>query len=179
MLFGFVSIVLLKAYAIGIIWRCYKFLTMRQHNLQSMLPYIVPDASDFHQDRDYNSFLPDYEEAVLKQPPPNYHSAAMANRCAATIVLPPETFVSSSTSRFFETTAMHPPPAYSTLQWNSNLIINNIAESNEITSTIERHLPSQLRNHNIEIASLNQTEAALVKNDQISNHISTTMQEVK
>lgn len=119
-----------------------------------MLSYIVPNASDLRQDRDFNSLLPDYEDAVLKQPPPNYHSAAMANRCAATIVLPPETFVSSTTSRFFETTALHQPPAYSTLQWNSNLIINNLAESNEISSTIERHLPLQLPNNIIEIAGL-------------------------
>lgn len=41
----FISVVLLKAYAIGIIWRCYKYLTMRQHNLRSMLPYIIPDVS--------------------------------------------------------------------------------------------------------------------------------------
>lgn len=40
----FVFIVLLKAYAIGIVWRCYKYLTLRQHNIRSMLPYIIPDV---------------------------------------------------------------------------------------------------------------------------------------
>lgn len=41
----FVTVVLLKAYAIGIVWRCYKYLTMRQHNIRSMLPYIIPEIS--------------------------------------------------------------------------------------------------------------------------------------
>lgn len=44
-LLGFVVIVLLKAYAIGIVWRCYKYLTVRQHNLRTMLPYIIPESS--------------------------------------------------------------------------------------------------------------------------------------
>lgn len=37
-----VSIVLIKAYAIGIIWRCYKYLTMRRN---VMLPYVIPVIS--------------------------------------------------------------------------------------------------------------------------------------
>lgn len=42
-LLAFVTVVLLKAYAIGIVWRCYKYLTIRQHNIRSMLPYIIPE----------------------------------------------------------------------------------------------------------------------------------------
>lgn len=78
----FVTVVLLKAYAIGIIWRCYKYLTMRQHNLRSMLPYIIPDVSHLRQERDYSSLLPDYDEAIaqsLKQPPPPSYQVAMSN----------------------------------------------------------------------------------------------------
>lgn len=41
----FLTVVMLKAYAIGIVWRCYKYLTMRQHNIRSMLPYIIPEIS--------------------------------------------------------------------------------------------------------------------------------------
>lgn len=41
----FAFIVLLKAYAIGIVWRCYKFLTIRQNNMRSMLPFIIPDMT--------------------------------------------------------------------------------------------------------------------------------------
>lgn len=37
-----VSIVLIKAYSIGIIWRCYKYLTMRRN---VMLPYVIPVIS--------------------------------------------------------------------------------------------------------------------------------------
>lgn len=37
-----VSIILIKAYAIGIIWRCYKFLTIRR---DIMLPYVIPVIS--------------------------------------------------------------------------------------------------------------------------------------
>ncbi|CAD7088089.1 unnamed protein product [Hermetia illucens] len=80
-LIAFVSIVLLKAYAIGIVWRCYKYLTMRQHNLRSMLPYIIPHVSPTSngQERDYSTLLPDYEEAIAQsmkqQPPPSYQTA--------------------------------------------------------------------------------------------------------
>lgn len=76
----FVSVVLVKAYAIGIVWRCYKYLTIRQHNLRSMLPYIIPDMTA--PGRDYNTLLPDYEEAIaqsMKQPPPPTYQMAMAN----------------------------------------------------------------------------------------------------
>lgn len=76
----FVAVVLIKAYAIGIVWRCYKYLTIRQHNLRSMLPYIIPDMTA-RQERDYNTLLPDYEEAIaqsLKQPPPPSYQMAMA-----------------------------------------------------------------------------------------------------
>lgn len=45
-----------------------------------MLPYIIPDMSA-RQERDYNTLLPDYEEAIaqsLKQPPPPSYQMAMA-----------------------------------------------------------------------------------------------------
>lgn len=106
-LFSFISVVFLKAYTIGIIWRCYKYLTMRQHNLRSMLPYIIPEVS-VRPERDYSSLLPDYEEAVLKQAPPPSYSSAIANSYPATVILPAET-LSPSTSRVIEN-AMPPPP---------------------------------------------------------------------
>lgn len=174
-LFSFISIVFLKAYAIGIIWRCYKFLTMRQHNLRSMLPYIIPYVSNLHQDRDYNSLLPDYEEAVLKQPPPPSYSVAVANGYASTIILPPENMISPSTSRHLETATVPPPPAYSTLQRNS--IISDITEeANETSSanesaTVEPESPiSQTPiNQGIVISDTNQSEAAQINNE--SDHL--------
>lgn len=96
-LFSFISVVFLKAYAISIIWRCYKYLTMRQHNLRATIPYIIPDVSAVRQERDYSSLLPDYEEAILKQAPPPSYSVAVANSYPATVVLPP--IASPSTSR--------------------------------------------------------------------------------
>lgn len=39
----FASIILLKAYAIGIVWRCYKFLSTRQINIRSSLPFVTPE----------------------------------------------------------------------------------------------------------------------------------------
>lgn len=103
-----------------------------------MLPYIIPDVSNLRQDRDYNSLLPDYEEAVLKQPPPPSYSVAVANGYAATMILPTtENAVSPSTSRHLETspttTPTMPPPAYSTLQRNS--IISDIAEETHENSS--------------------------------------------
>lgn len=50
----FLTVVLLKAYAIGIVWRCYKYLTfMQQHNIRSMLPYIIPEISARQVDYNY------------------------------------------------------------------------------------------------------------------------------
>lgn len=83
-LIGFILFIFLKAYAIGVVWRCYKFLTFRQHNLRSTLPYTIPvtiDATNVSQERDNNLLLPDYEEAItqsLKQAPPPSYVVAMA-----------------------------------------------------------------------------------------------------
>ncbi|XP_058820634.1 lysosomal-associated transmembrane protein 4B isoform X3 [Topomyia yanbarensis] len=83
-LIGFIFFILLKAYAIGIVWRCYKCLTLQQRNIRSLLPYIIPDTPDIpnlHQERDNNSLLPGYEEAIatgIKQAPPPSYVVAMA-----------------------------------------------------------------------------------------------------
>uniref|UniRef100_A0A336LX09 CSON006829 protein n=1 Tax=Culicoides sonorensis TaxID=179676 RepID=A0A336LX09_CULSO len=133
-LLSFIIIVFLKAYAIGIIWRCYKFLTMRQHNLRSMLPYIIPDVSNLRQDRDYNSLLPDYEEALKQVPPPSY-SVAVANGYGATVILPPDNVASSSQNGV--ETDLTPPPAYSSLQRTSDIVEEPKLETrmNELTHT--------------------------------------------
>lgn len=69
-LFAFIFMVMLKAYCIGIVWRCYKYLTIRQN--ASLLTYIMPDGGN--QERSFNSLLPDYEEALSMKvtPPPSY-----------------------------------------------------------------------------------------------------------
>lgn len=113
-LLAFVATVLLKAYVIGIVWRCYKYLAMRQHNLRSMM-YVIPDVST-RQERDYNTLLPGYEEAIAQsmkqQPPPSYQVAMSAQdepAVAGPIVvsIPPE---SPSTSA----AVPQSPPPYAT-----------------------------------------------------------------
>lgn len=85
-LVAFISVVMVKAYAIGIVWRCYKYLTMQRQNLITMLPFLIGDvngathSSAGRLERDYNSLLPDYDEAIaqsLKQAPPPSYSVAV------------------------------------------------------------------------------------------------------
>ncbi|XP_032590385.1 uncharacterized protein LOC6560242 isoform X2 [Drosophila grimshawi] len=89
----FVCIVFLKAYCIGIVWRCYKYLTLRQQHLRSLLPCVLPEmvvhggvggAGGFgsEEQRAYSTLLPNYDEAIaqyLKQAPPPSYQVAMSN----------------------------------------------------------------------------------------------------
>ncbi|RVE45371.1 hypothetical protein evm_010000 [Chilo suppressalis] len=87
---AFLAAVLLKAYCINIVWRCYKYLTMRTHALQSLTPFVIssegvvsagtappPYAAPPAPAPDYSSLLPDYEEAVKQTPPPSYRAATL------------------------------------------------------------------------------------------------------
>lgn len=84
-LIAFVSIVFLKAYAIGIVWRCYKYLTMRQHNMRTLLPCVIPDLAGANmsaEERAYSTLLPNYDEAIaqyMKQAPPPSYQVAMSH----------------------------------------------------------------------------------------------------
>lgn len=87
----FVCIVFLKAYCIGIVWRCYKYLTLRQQHLRSLLPCVLPEMAvrggivggGFgSEERAYSTLLPNYDEAIaqyLKQAPPPSYQVAMSN----------------------------------------------------------------------------------------------------
>ncbi|XP_030556005.1 uncharacterized protein LOC115759159 isoform X2 [Drosophila novamexicana] len=86
----FVCIVFLKAYCIGIVWRCYKYLTLRQQHLRSLLPCVLPEMAvrgigggGFGaEERAYSTLLPNYDEAIaqyLKQAPPPSYQVAMSN----------------------------------------------------------------------------------------------------
>lgn len=138
-LFSFISVVFLKAYTIGIIWRCYKYLTMRQHNLRSMLPYIIPDVT-VRQERDYSSLLPDYEEAVLKQAPPPSYSVAVANSYPITVILPAEVEMSPSTSRNVMESAMPPPPYSDAMETEG--AVGGQAASLPVTTVNAEHVES-------------------------------------
>ncbi|KAG5668192.1 hypothetical protein PVAND_016142 [Polypedilum vanderplanki] len=70
----FVFMVILKAYCIGIVWRCYKYLTIRKST--TLLSFIIQEPT-MNQDANCGSLLPGYEEALnMKMAPPSY-SAAM------------------------------------------------------------------------------------------------------
>ncbi|XP_077286992.1 lysosomal-associated transmembrane protein 4A [Arctopsyche grandis] len=82
-MFAFISAVVIKAYCINIVWRCYKYLTMRQHALRSLLPYPamitgsqrVRSAGSPPAPGLTPAPLPDYEEALKQVPPPSYQMA--------------------------------------------------------------------------------------------------------
>uniref|UniRef100_A0A034WEY4 Lysosomal-associated Transmembrane protein 4A n=1 Tax=Bactrocera dorsalis TaxID=27457 RepID=A0A034WEY4_BACDO len=81
----FFCIVFLKAYAIGIVWRCYKYLTLRQQDLRTLLPCVLPElggAGLTGEERAYTTLLPNYDEAIaqyMKQAPPPSYQVAMSN----------------------------------------------------------------------------------------------------
>lgn len=79
--------VIIKGYCISVVWRCYKYLTMRTAALQSLTPFVISSdgivtsapAPPYPQPAtpDYSSLLPDYEEAVKQTPPPSYRAATL------------------------------------------------------------------------------------------------------
>lgn len=123
-LIGFILFIFLKAYAIGVVWRCYKFLTFRQHNLRSTLPYTIPvtiDATNVSQERDNNLLLPDYEEAItqsLKQaPPPSYVVAMAMSNKPVTDSGPAETTPTDASEPIQEDTISNSdPPPYNDIE---------------------------------------------------------------
>ncbi|XP_049873236.1 tetraspanning orphan receptor isoform X2 [Pectinophora gossypiella] len=83
---AFLLAVLLKGYCISVVWRCYKYLTMRAHALQSLTPFVISSeaalagagpAPAAAAAPDYSSLLPDYDEAVKQTPPPSYRAATL------------------------------------------------------------------------------------------------------
>lgn len=77
----FLVSMLWKAYCISIVWRCYKYLTLRQQAMRSTVHYILPgEGSERGPEPDYSTLLPDYEQAcasAMKQAPPPSYQAAM------------------------------------------------------------------------------------------------------
>jgi hypothetical protein len=88
---------LLQAYFIGVVWNCYKYLSLRQVAAQRTIHYIDPDSQSLLPD------LPDYETAVgdphfavkkFPTPPPSYASATAAAvevaQAPTAIAVPPQ-----------------------------------------------------------------------------------------
>lgn len=106
-LFAFIFMVMLKAYCIGIVWRCYKYLTIRQN--ASLLTYIIPEGGN--QERSFNSLLPDYEEALsMKVTPPPSYQVAMQHQQQLTVALSPPT--DSPPSPVVTSESETEPPSY-------------------------------------------------------------------
>ncbi|XP_044760669.1 lysosomal-associated transmembrane protein 4B [Coccinella septempunctata] len=67
-----------KACCISIVWRCYKFLSLKQQNIRSTIHFIAFDATDGQMsDPDYSSILCGQEAAMCgrlakQTPPPSY-----------------------------------------------------------------------------------------------------------
>ncbi|XP_050298282.1 lysosomal-associated transmembrane protein 4B [Anthonomus grandis grandis] len=75
-LLSFLISMIWKAYWIGVVWRCYKFLTLQQQATNSTIHYILPNEGSERNDPDYAAMFRDNEAALfgpLKQtPPPSY-----------------------------------------------------------------------------------------------------------
>lgn len=118
-LVAFISVVMFKAYAIGIVWRCYKYLTLQRQTLATLLPYLIPDANNGilgggRMERDYSSLLPDYDQAIaqsLKQaPPPSYSMAMSVNGHVALNDENPQDGVATDPTAAPADTIAAPPP---------------------------------------------------------------------
>lgn len=87
LLLTFITVVGVKAYAIGIVWRCYKYLILRQQCMRSILPIGLGELAANGiltnvNEQTYSNILPNYDEAIaqyLKQAPPPPYQVAMAN----------------------------------------------------------------------------------------------------
>ncbi|KAJ8943527.1 hypothetical protein NQ318_023037 [Aromia moschata] len=70
---AFLLSMLWKAYWISVVWRCYKYLTLRQQTMRNTIHYILPEGSDRTNEPDYPSFFRDHEAGfgtAFKQTPP-------------------------------------------------------------------------------------------------------------
>lgn len=76
------AIIMFKAYAISIVWRCYKYLTLRHQCMRSILPLDLAELAANGNGRAYSNILPNYDETVaqyLKQAPPPSYQVAMSH----------------------------------------------------------------------------------------------------
>ena len=110
-----------KAYWISIVWRCYKYLTLRQQNARSTVHYILRgDETERIPDPEF--LLPDYEAACasFKQPPPPSYQAAMEGQ----------------------------PPAYPETIHVTNISQDNIPTYGFVITHVEREGDNNLTNNN-------------------------------
>lgn len=90
----FLVAILFKGYFISVVWRCYKYLSMRDHTLQIPRPTTLGSfVTDLPTGGrrcnmagisnavlpDYNNLLPKYEDIMKQSPPPSYSTAICVN----------------------------------------------------------------------------------------------------
>ncbi|XP_055836544.1 lysosomal-associated transmembrane protein 4B [Episyrphus balteatus] len=124
----FVSIVFIKAYAIGIVWRCYKYLTLRQHTMGSLMPCVMHDVSANMDvgEAAYTTILPNYDEAIaqyIKQVPPPSYQVAISNIYENFTQNESNNAVGTPVNACISISQLEPPP------YNANLVDNSEALS--------------------------------------------------
>lgn len=120
-----------QAYCISIVWRCYKYLTLRQENARSTVHYILRgEVTERTPDPEY--LLPDYEAACasFKQPPPPSYQAAVEQPAPPAY---PEATAGNPRFGFIITQSIVEPPAIE----NNNTVVNNVNERNPTTQNDE------------------------------------------
>lgn len=149
-LLAFVFMVMLKAYTIGIVWRCYKYLTILQN--AALLSYIAPSGTN--RERSFNSLLPNYEEAMKVIPPPSYQAAMQHQTVAQSNLATNSLSAAASISEISE------PPNYSTLDLRaastssaSSPTNSNTHTSTTTTNTTQNEIVSSRNNNNVESES--------------------------
>ena len=85
----FFNLSFFQIYFIGMVWSCYKYLTLRLAASQRIIHYIEPDSQSLLPD------LPDYETAIadakkFPSPPPSYAIATATPPTIENNVSPPE-----------------------------------------------------------------------------------------
>ncbi|KAK9752579.1 Golgi 4-transmembrane spanning transporter [Popillia japonica] len=121
----FLASMLWKAYCISIVWRCYKYLTLRQENARSTVHYILRgEVAERAPDPEF--LLPDYEAACasFKQPPPPSYQVAVEQPAPPAY---PEATAGNPRFGFIITQSLVEPPAGE----NNNTVMNNVNERNQ------------------------------------------------
>lgn len=129
-LMAFIFMVMLKAYTIGIVWRCYKYLTILQN--AALLSYITPPNGN--RERSFNSLLPNYEEALSMKinPPPSYQ-VAMQQQGGTTTSSSVREDIGASLSD-------SEPPNYSTLDLRQASTSSSPTNSNTTNSNVTQNV---------------------------------------
>lgn len=149
-LLAFIFMVMLKAYTIGIVWRCYKYLTILQNS--ALLSYIAPTSGN--RERSFNSLLPNYEEALSMKvvPPPSYQIAMQQQTVVAN-----DPNIATNPTAATASISESEPPTYSTLdlrQASTSSSASSPTNSNSNTSTATTNTTQHdLASRNIESES--------------------------